>query len=165
MANYNFNKDIQIGEDGEKILINDLISMGATYHSDNKTNSHDILVEYKGKLVSYECKTDVFNDTGNMFIETNCRGKLSGISVTQAEWFVTYYQKLNEIWYIKTSALKDILNNHTHQISTNSGDKNSNTTGVLLNKNMFRDEFIVRDAIKHTEIIRKWQKKYKLNSA
>ena len=161
MANYNFKEDIKIGEDGEQVMIDDLITLGAIYESNNKTNTHDVILQYKGKSISYECKTDVFDDTGNMFIETQCRGKDSGINVTKAEWFVTYFKKLNEIWYIKTENLKQILNNFEHKISKNSGDHNSNTIGVLLNKNMFRDEFIVRDSIKHVEIIRKWQKKYK----
>jgi len=161
MANYNFIDDIQIGEDGEQVIINDLISMGASHISNNKTNTHDVIVLFKEKLISYECKTDVFNDTGNMFIETACRGKESGINVTKADYFVTYFKELNEIWYIKTLNLKKIINEHTHKIVKESGDAGSHTEGILLNKNMFRDEFIVRDAIKHVEIIRKWQKKYK----
>lgn len=165
MANYNFNKDLILGEAGEDIVIKDLISMGAVYDSNNKNNTHDIIVTFNNKKISYECKTDIFHDTGNMFIETNCRGKESGILVTNAKWFVTYFQKLNEIWYIKTEKLKEILNNYIHTISEQSGDAGSNTIGILLNKNMFRDEFIVRDSITHVEIIRKWQKKYQnLNS-
>jgi hypothetical protein len=163
MGSYNFNRDIIVGEEGEKILIEDLQSLGATFVSDNKNNTHDIIVTFKGRDVSYECKTDEYDNTGNMFIETNCRGKESGISVTKAKWFVTYFKKLNEIWYIKTEKLKNILNNHTHKIVTQSGDAGSNTVGVLLNKNMFRDEFIVRNTITHKEIIKKWQKKYKSN--
>jgi hypothetical protein len=160
MANYNFKQDVLLGEEGEMVILNDLITMGATYDSNNKTNTHDIIVNFKGKNIHYECKTDFFDDTGNMFIETSCRGKASGIEVTKADWFVTYFKKLNEVWYIKTNRLKQILNEHTHRKTTQCGDDGSNTEGVLLNKNQFRDDFIVRDPIKHVEIIRKWQKKY-----
>lgn len=158
---YNFKKDLIIGEEGEEIIIQDLVSMGAEYDSNNKTNSHDVIITFNNKKISYECKTDFFDDTGNMFIETSCRGKESGILVTKADWFVTYFKKLNEIWYIKTNKLKFILENFEHKIAKQSGDEGSDTEGVLLNKNMFRDEFIVRHSIKHTEIIKKWQKKYK----
>lgn len=161
MANYNFNKDLLIGEAGENVIIEDLVSMGAVYESNNKDNSHDIIMIFKNKRISYECKTDVFYDTGNMFIEISCRGKDSGISITKAKWFVTYFKQLNEIWYIKTDNLKEILKNHKHVIRKQSGDAGSNTIGVLLNKNMFRDSFIVRNSITHKEIIYKWQKKYK----
>ena len=161
MANYNFNKDLILGEEGEEVIIKDLLTMGANYDSNNKNNTHDIIVTYLGRKISYECKTDFFDDTGNMFIETSCRGKESGISVTKADWFVTYFKVLNEIWYIKTAKLKEILSNHDHKKATQSGDLGSDTEGVLLNKNMFRDDFIVRHATKHIEIIKKWQKKYK----
>lgn len=159
MANYNFKKDIVLGEEGENVILKDLLSMGGTFDSDNKTNSHDLIVKFKNREYSYECKTDFFDDTGNMFIETHCRGKESGILVTKADWFVTYFKKNNEIWYIKTAKLKEILNGHEHKKTTQSGDANSETQGYLLNKNMFRNDFIVRDSVKHTQIIRKWQKK------
>ncbi len=160
MGNYDFKKDIILGEEGESVMIDDLVSMGATYDSSNKTNTHDVIVNFNGKDICYECKTDFFNDTGNMFIETRCRGKASGIKVTKADWFVTYFKKLNEIWYIKTDKLKQILSEDKHKEITQCGDDGSNTEGFLLNKNMFRDDFIVRDSKKHIEIIRKWQKKY-----
>ena len=161
MANYNFQKDLVIGEEGEEVVIEDLVSMGATYDSNNKNNTHDVIVTFNDRKISYECKTDFFEDTGNMFIETSCRGKDSGIMVTKADWFVTYFKQLNEIWYIKTPKLKEILANHEHKKATESGDANSHTEGILLNKNMFRDDFIVRHSIKHIEIIKKCQKKYK----
>lgn len=159
MANYDFKKDIVIGEEGENILIKDLIALGATFESNNKTNSHDIIVKYKDKEVTYECKTDIFSDTGNMFIETKSRGKESGISVTKAKWFVTYFKRLNELWYIETTELKKILSEYEHTYIKNVGDKDSNTEGYLLNKNMFRNSFIVRDSITHNRIITKWQRK------
>lgn len=163
MANYNFKKDLIIGEDGEKVVLDDLIALGASYDSNNKTNSHDLVITFRGKSVSYECKTDVYDDTGNMFIETHCRGKESGISVTQADWFVTYYKKFNELWYIQTKELKRILESDTHKKINECGDKNSNTEGYLLNKNMYRNNFIVRHSKKHILIIPKWQKELNQN--
>lgn len=154
MANYNFKKDLLIGEQGEKVIIEDLISLGATYQSDNKTNTHDIIVLYKDVPVSYECKTDFYRDTGNMFIETECRGKPSGISVTKAKWFVTYFKKLNEAWYIKTSDLKRLIEEHTslHTFRSSVGDTNSNTKGYLIKKELFKDHFIIRDPIQHIDL-------------
>jgi len=160
---YNFNKDLIIGEEGEETIIQDLISMGAKYDSNNKTNSHDLIVTYKNKSISYECKTDFFDETGNMFIETSSRGKDSGITITKADWFVTYFKKLNEIWYIKTDKLKEIINNNKHKLVYNIGDPESKTNGILINKYMYIDEFIVRNSITHKIKIRKWQKKYQKN--
>ncbi len=153
MANYDFRKDLVIGEEGEKVIINDLISLGAVYESENKTNSHDVIVSFKDKQISYECKTDFYRDTGNIFIETECRGKPSGISVTKAEWFVTYFKRLNEIWYIKTDKLKQLIYNNlsSHSYRTGVGDANSNTCGYLIKKELFRNEFIIRNPITHKQ--------------
>lgn len=162
MANYNFKQDIHIGKQGENIVIQDLEFLGATYISSNDTSTHDFIMTFKNKEIKYECKTDIFHDTGNMFIETHCRGHESGILVTQAEWFVTYFTQMNEIWYIKTKELLKILNDYEHKIVENVGDHGSKTSGYLINKNMFRKHFIVRNSITHKEIIPKWLKE--LNS-
>jgi hypothetical protein len=59
MANYDFNKDIEIGEDGEYVVRLDLESLGATFVSDNKNNSHDLIMsvpekdDINFKIVSY----------------------------------------------------------------------------------------------------------------
>lgn len=161
MANYNFKDDILLGEQGENTILEDLITLGAILVSKNTTNTHDLIININGKKVTYECKTDVFDDTGNMFIETSSRGKLSGINVTRADWFVTYFKNLNEIWYIKTERLKEILAADVHPKIEQGGDINSRTEGFLLNKNAYRDDFVIRNSITHTPIIRKWQKKYK----
>lgn len=158
MPNYNFQKDVILGEEGENVIIKDLQSLGATYLGNNKTFSHDVIMKYNNKSVSYECKTDFYEDTGNLFVETNCRGKKSGILVTQADWFVTYFTKTNEIWYIKTSKLKELIKNHNHTFISKVGDENSNTEGFLINKYAYINHFIVRDSIKNTRIIKNWQK-------
>jgi len=146
MANYNFRKDLLIGEQGEQIMIEDLKSLGGTYDSNNKTNSHDVIIRYKDRLITYECKTDFYRNTGNMFIETNCRGKESGILVTKAEWFVTYFKISNEIWYIKTDKLKQIIEDYKdqHTFRESVGDVGSNTKGYLIKKELFRNHFIIR---------------------
>jgi hypothetical protein len=98
--------------------------------------------------IKYEIKTDVFckptYDTGNLFVEFECRGKKSGIIVTEAKWFVTYYKHLKEIWYIKTSKLMEIINENNIRTVNFSGDENSNTKGWLLPRNKFKNNFIVR---------------------
>ena len=162
MANYNFKQDINLGKQGESIVIQDLEFLGATYISSNDTYTHDFIIKFNNADISYECKTDIFQDTGNIFIETNCRGHESGILVTQADWFVTYFSKMNEIWYIKTKNLLKIIKENDHKMVENVGDHGSKTKGYLVNKNMFRKHFIVRNSITHKEIIPKWLKE--LNS-
>lgn len=148
MGNYNFNKDLIIGEQGERTVAQDLESIGAKLITDNKNNSHDLIVEKDGTQLKYEIKTDVFCfpqfDTGNMFIEFECRGKKSGIEVTTADWFVMYYKYLKEIWYIKTDELKKLINDNQFFETEFSGDQNSNTRGYLIPREEYKKHFIVR---------------------
>lgn len=147
MAEYDFNKDIIVGEHGESVIVKDLESVGATFIKDNKNNKYDIIMNVNGEDIKYEIKTDVFcrrdNDTGNLFIEYQCRGKHSGIIVTEAKWFVTYYKHLREIWYIQTDVLRKILTKDIPKTEF-SGDAGSNTKGWLLPRFQYKKHFIVR---------------------
>ena len=148
MANYNFKTDIKIGEDGEDIILKYLTSKGATLINKNKDNKYDVLIERKNKKISYEIKTDVYcspkNDTGNIFIEFECRGKASGISVTEADWFVTYFLHLGEAWFIKTDELRKLIADSTFKVRENSGDKNSNTKGYLIRRKTIQKHFKIK---------------------
>lgn len=148
MGNYQFNKDIAIGDFGEKIIIRDLARNGISFVSDNKDNKYDLLMEKGKKQVTYEVKTDVFcfpdKDTGNLFIEYESRGKDSGIAVTQAKWFATYFKHLKEIWYIKTEDLKELMVENEFKKIEFGGDIDSNTKGVLIPRYKFKNKFIVK---------------------
>jgi len=148
MADLNFRKDIKLGEKGEQVVLNDLISMGCSFVSDNKDNKYDLLIKRNNKDIKYEIKTDVFCapgfDSGNIFIEIECRGKKSGVEVTEAEWFVTYFQFFNEIWYIKTDDLKKLIEDNPFHVGIG-GDPGSKSTGYLIPREKFKDSFIVRE--------------------
>ena len=164
MGQYNFNKDINVGEDGEKVVINDLQSIGLTLISDNKDNKYDIHMSKNGKDIYYEVKTDEWcipnkeiilpsgvkievkgRDNGNLFIEFECRGKESGINVTKADYFVNYLKNYNEIWYIKTDKLLDLIKiNEDIVISEQAGDLGSNTKGYLIPREKYKSHFIIR---------------------
>lgn len=154
MANYNFKKDIELGEEGEYSVRLDLESVGGRFVEDNKNNSHDLIMEMpirnvsEHQLVTYEIKTDVFCrpdfDTGNLFIEFESRGKDSGIVVTKAEWFVTYFKHFREIWYIKSDDLRKLISDNQFKIHSDSGDLGSNTKGYLIPRYQFKKHFKVR---------------------
>ena len=152
MAHYNFNKDLNEGEKGEKLVIEHLKKLGGTLLTDNKDNRFDAIIERKGKILKYEIKTDFFckptYDTGNIFVEVECRGKKSGIMVSEADWFVTYYKYLNEIWYIKTKDMIKLIeeNKQTLIFKPMSGDKDSNTKGWLVPRWRFFKEFKIYDS-------------------
>jgi hypothetical protein len=155
MAHYNFNKDISEGEDGELTVIEHLKKLGGTLLQQNKDNRYDVIIERNGKKIKYEIKTDFFckpsYDTGNIFVEVECRGKNSGIMVTQADWFVNYFKHFNEIWYIKTKDIIKLIDENRQILvkKENSGDKDSVTKGWLIPKWRLHENFIVFDSITH----------------
>lgn len=147
MANLNFKTDLKLGNDGESVIINFLESKGCTYVDSNNNNKYDLVMLTKGKETTYEIKTDVFiapiYDTGNIFIEYESRGKASGILVTQADWFVTYFKYLKEIWFIKSKTLKTLIQNNNFEIFYDAGDVGSATHGYLIKRKDFKKYFHV----------------------
>lgn len=145
MANLNFKKDLVLGQDGEVVIREFLESKGLTFVDSNHDNKYDIKLLKNNVPVTYEIKTDVICnptfDTGNLFVEFRCRGKESGISVTEADWFVNYFPFLNEIWFIKSDNLKELINNNNFHVIKNAGDRYSETHGYLINRKKFKEHF------------------------
>jgi len=143
-GSYNFKEDVLKGEKGEETIKNMLVSMGFVFIRYNKDNKFDLLMSYNNRFITYEIKTDIYpKKTGNLVVEFECRGKPSGIAVTEADYFVTYFSHLNEIWNIKTSILRELINQYNPPISKKSGDKESNTKLYLIEKERFRQFFKV----------------------
>ena len=147
MANLDFKTDLKLGNDGEDVIINFLESKGCSYVDSNNDNKYDLKMVTKGKETTYEIKTDVkvapVYDTGNIFIEYESRGKSSGISVTQADWFVTYFKYLKEIWFIKSETLKQLISENEFPIFYDAGDVGSATHGYLIKRKDFKEYFHV----------------------
>jgi len=135
MANLEFNSDLKLGNDGEVAVIKFLESKGSTLIRTNNDNKYDLKMESNGKVTTYEIKTDVkcapLFDTGNIFIEFSSRKKPSGIQVTQADWFVTYFQYLNELWFIKSDKLQELIKTNEFPVFKDAGDHGSETHGYL----------------------------------
>jgi hypothetical protein len=124
-----------------------LESKGGKFIDSNNDNKYDIKMIVKGKEKTYEIKTDVkcapLFDTGNIFIEYESRGKASGITVTQADWFVTYFKYLNEIWFIKSYDLRNLIKQNDFPVFKDAGDIGSATHGYLINRKKFKEYFHV----------------------
>jgi len=159
---YNFIDDIKDGEKGETIIVSHLEGYGYKLINDNKNNKYDLkMLTDKDVETTLEIKTDVFcypertvikegvktiikkRDTGNMFIEKESRGKLSGISVTEASWFVMYFPYFQEAWFIRVPKLRELINNNNFYVATG-GDPGSNTKGYLIRRNQFKEHFKVQ---------------------
>ena len=143
---YNFKQDIQVGERGEDIIINHLISLGFSFLNKNHDYRYDYKMSYNNNIITYEQKTDIYpKNTGNLVVEFECRGKASGLSVTQADYFITYFAHFGEIWVIKTEDLKKLITYLKPHVMKNSGDKGSNTKLYRLKKSRIRKFFRVHN--------------------
>lgn len=147
MANLNFEQDLTLSNEGVKVLINFLEKKGGIFIGENHDNKYDLVFEFRKILKTYELKTDFKCakgfDTGNLFIEFQSRNKPSGISTSQADWFVTYFIYLDELWFIKTSDLKELIKNNEFPTFLDAGDINSATHGYLIKRKNFREKFKV----------------------
>jgi hypothetical protein len=147
MANLDFKTDLILGNQGESTIINFLESKGCTFINSNHDNKYDIKMNRKGVETTYEIKTDVLitptRDTGNMFVEFQCRAKPSGIATSEAEWFVTYFKNINEAWFIKSEKLRRLINENKFHIIKNGGDIGSATHGYLIRREKFKEHFHV----------------------
>jgi hypothetical protein len=159
MAEYSFRKDIIEGEAGEDYII-DFLTKGwkGTLLQKKKDYTWDFKIDFENSGVqTFESKTDVYcipssnvngkvikgRDTGNIFIEFSCRGKDSGIKVTEADWFVYYFKFLGELWMIKVQDLKKLIDENNFRVGVG-GDPGSNSSGYLIPRMKFRDKFLVR---------------------
>lgn len=83
----NFDIDLRYGQEGEK-LVHDILSGG----------------------LRIEVKTDrMAHTTGNLAVEYKCRGKWSGISTTQADWWAFVLCHNSHILMIRTDMLKVLV--------------------------------------------------------
>ncbi len=143
---YKFSEDMKYGHLGEMEMSRLMESLGFTFihQTQGKDSRYDLMMGYGEKTYTYEIKTDVYpKDTGNLVIEFECRGLPSGIDVTEADYFTTFFPFLGEVWNIKTSDLKSLISNNKLPISEYAGDEGSNTKLYKINKSKYRNYFKV----------------------
>lgn len=147
MANLDFKSDLSFGQSGEDVVVRFLQADGYRFGTINHDNKYDIMMTMDDRKITFEVKTDFkcapLFDTGNIFVEFESRNKPSGISVTQADWFVTYFLYFHELWFIKTSDLKTLIEENNFSKFCDAGDHGSATHGYLINRKEHRNKFNV----------------------
>lgn len=144
---YNFKEDKKVADQGENFVISHLESLGfklvrkSVKNKDGEHRDFDLLMSYKEKEIMYEVKTDMYPDTGNLVVEFECRDNPSGINVTKADYFTTYFTKLGEIWNIKTEALRVLINNNKFKAVPGGDDKEAKM--YLIPREKFKGHFKV----------------------
>jgi hypothetical protein len=142
-------KDLSQGNIGEKVVASwlsrykdlDLIKF-------NDTMDYDFVMERKdGSTISFEVKTDRYEfykgyKTGNIFIETRCNGKKSGLWGTIADMYCFYFPDFGELYFIKTEDLRSIVRDRNDILvrTTLSGD-GGKVSGFLIDRYKWRSLF------------------------
>jgi hypothetical protein len=112
------------------------------------TKDWDIhLTKENGEDVFIEVKTDrweKFNKvTNNIFIETRCNNTPSGIWSSKSNLYAFYFPDDGEIFFIKTSDLKDLVKDPEKVRYTNMSGDGGRVSGFLINRKDWRDLFQV----------------------
>lgn len=135
MPHYNFEKDLNLSIKSEKELSILLEKYGISTIKFNSDNRYDIEVRKNNKKYSIEVKEDFLcKNTGNVAVEFECRGKKSGISVTEALFHV---YKIHEpsgkigFYIMRTDTLKMLILNGKYHRIVNGGDSGSNSMNYL----------------------------------
>jgi hypothetical protein len=151
-----FKQDLEFGAWGEKIMVDYITNKLTTYNrlciftgsSRGKSlKDYDLrfdLLNNVTKEITYEVKTDKYEDTGNVFFEKSCNGVESGVIYSKADYFIYFLPRKKEsnLYYIRTENLKHILTTIFHFcISYGAGD-GGRVVGYLINTQDFDEVFI-----------------------
>lgn len=167
VSNLNFSKDLKVGKICEDIAKQYFESLGHEFVCFNEVPKNfkewDIKMRKGDEEYDAESKGDcfikperfeyssVFNkkvtipkvETGNIFIEKECRGEGSGIEKTKAGIWINTFYNINEIWTIETDKLRQLISQNNFKIAKECGDVGSHTVGILIPRFEFIDWFTV----------------------
>lgn len=146
MPHYNFRKDHTIARKTERQIAEYLVSKGYEFLDECNNADYDIRMKTpQGEVITIEIKEDfTCRKTGNIGLEYHCRGKPSGISVSKADF---YLYKAHEpsgeknMYVIKTSNLKQMIENKLYHRTVNGGDPGSNSLNYLFKLDVVKDNF------------------------
>jgi hypothetical protein len=151
--NLKFTTDLKQGNIGERIIAKKLKENGYNILEFGNTMDWDIKIEKDGFIKTIEVKTDRWEyfhnmTTNNMFLETKCNGKPSGIIGTKADYFIYFYPEHELAYLIRTDEIIKLANYGSRKAYV--ADKNK-VIGYTINRFQYQDQFkiinIKRDSI------------------
>lgn len=128
--------DLKWGERWERIIGLYLFLNGVSEIEYNNDSRFDIK-GFKGHTpISFEIKSDKYHNTGNMALEISDAGKLSGISISEADVFIYNYTNISEnyvfLFFIPLNRLKEILKDNESKLNIIKGGDNREASIILL---------------------------------
>ena len=125
------------GKGSERIVLHIIKKKYSTaFIRDGYSKEYDIAIPEIDKTI--EVKKDFKSqETGNIVIETSMNGQHSGLSTTQADWWVFHPEPTELIW-ITPETIKDMIDieNYKEVEFTGDGDKASKTAYLFLKEHL-----------------------------
>lgn len=144
MGNYDFDIDLIISEKTEHDIGRLIMSRNSNIKDVylNNDGKYDLEVELNCGAVKFiEIKEDFkCAQTGNIAIEHKCRGKLSGISITEADiWIYKVHRNgSHELLAVSVDDLKKSISNSEYFRRVSGGDPGSDTLMYLYKYEKFK---------------------------
>ena len=139
--------EIEINKGGRWMPVTEEVQMKFDHDLEFGQLGEDFVKGMQSKNTKIEVKTerDIWKTTGNIAIEIRCRGKKSGISVTEAETWVhllSYENNIEGGFIFSTKYLKDKIvemhkNNEVKLVM--GGDDNMSQMVLIPIEKLFRD--------------------------
>jgi hypothetical protein len=148
-------KDLAQGNMGEKIIAKYITNKKPNYKVAEFRNDkkYDFRLSSSTESdLTFEVKTDRYEHikgfkTYNIFIETSCSGRDSGVMSSEADYFVYYFPDFEEAYFISSDKLREFVREHNEdgdgiEWKSQSGD-GGRVEGVCIHRNYHRDIFNV----------------------
>ena len=108
-----FKKDLATGHKYEKKCL-EYLDYDTVEHMKGYFKEYDLIITKDGKKTKIEVKSDrQASITGNMAIEYECNKKPSGLTSTQADYWIYFvvHKDTHDCYKIPTNELKDLVKN------------------------------------------------------
>ena len=142
MPHYDFNKDYPIARETEEKVAKLLVERyDAKDIEFGYTWKWDISAKINGKTWTFEVKEDfTCEKTGNVGVEFECRGRPSGISRSEADFYVYVIHTPDDgtkVYIFPTINIKNMRDRKDYHKIVNGGDPGSNSLNYLFRLDTF----------------------------
>lgn len=146
MGNYEFKKDHKIAVKTEQEVANLLMKANKAKIKRiqfNDDNRYDLgILTMDDQFITVEIKEDfTCEETGNVGVEFECRGKASGISVSRADLYMYKIHEPNgdiSFYIMETKTLKALIRAEKYHRIVTGGDEGSNSKNYLFKLETFK---------------------------
>ncbi len=141
---YNFKDDLEEAQAVEVSVINFLreVVPNFEFNGFSGTKGYDAIITISDRAFYLEIKSDYITQrTGNIAIEYESRGSLSGISTSKAH-FYAYAVMLPEgmrVYFMNSNKIRKLIENELYHSKTSGGDIGSNTKFYLFKEAIFAE--------------------------